>query len=320
MTPLKTWMSMEDQLARLKARGLTVEDDDAALSYLRRIGYYRLSGYWYPLRAIDTAASEQKGEPVRLDKFVPCSRFEDVVKLYVFDKKLRLLAMDALERIEMAVRVDVAYLLGQRDPCAHENPACLDGNFTKKPMRRGPDAGRTGHAVWLEKYQVLVRRSRQVAFVKHHLEAYGGKLPIWVAIGVWDFGLLSRFFAGMRYEDQNAIAARHGSPDGKTFAKWLRSLNFVRNLAAHHARMWNTNVLEVAPVPTGWPNMPNARPFLYFCIMQQLLRTICPNSTWGQRFCALLQDGFPPLPAEAVTLRDIGFSDHWEQWKLWVYK
>lgn len=86
--------------------------------------------------------------PVRLDEFVPGSRFEDVVKLYVFDKKLRLLAMDALERIEMAVRVDVAYLLGKRDPCAYENPDCLDGNFTKKVMRRGPDAGRTGHAVW----------------------------------------------------------------------------------------------------------------------------------------------------------------------------
>lgn len=320
MTLLKTWMSMEDQLARLKARGLAVEDDAAALSYLRRIGYYRLSGYWYPLRVIDTTASEQKGDPVRRDEFVPGSRFEDVVKLYVFDKKLRLLAMDALERIEMAVRVDVAYLLGKRDPCAHENPDCLDGNFTKKLMRRGPDVGRTGHAVWLEKYQGLVHRSRQLAFVKHHLETYDGKLPIWVAIGVWDFGLLSRFFSGMRFDDQNIIAARHGAPDGKTFAKWLRSLNFMRNIAAHHARMWNTNVLEVAPVPASWPEMPNARPFFYFCIMQQLLRTICPNSSWGGRFSLLLKGEFPPLPPEAVALRDIGLSDGWDQWDLWIHK
>lgn len=311
---------MEEQLQRLKQRGLVVDNDDAALSYLRRIGYYRLSGYWYPLRAIDNAASVRDGKPVRLDEFVPGSRFEDVVKLYVFDKKLRLLAMDALERIEMAVRVDVAYLLGKRDPCAYENPDCLDGNFTKKVMRRGPDAGRTGHAVWLEKYQVLVHRSRQLAFVKHHLETYGGKLPIWVAIGVWDFGLLSRFFSGMQFEDQNVVATGHGAPDGKTFAKWLRSLNFMRNLAAHHARMWNANVLEVAPVPAGWPEMPNARPFLYFCIMQQLLRTICPNSSWGQRFRLLLKEEFPALPSEAVTLRDIGFSDGWDQWDLWAHK
>lgn len=320
MTTLKTWMSMEDQLARLKQRGLAVSDDAAALSYLRRIGYYRLSGYWYPLRVIDPVASEREGKPVRLDAFVPGSRFEDVVKLYVFDKKLRLLAMDALERIEMAVRVDVAYLLGQRDPCAHESPAWLRSNFTKKPMRDGPYEGRTAHDVWLEKYQELVRRSRQLAFVKHHLDAYDGKLPIWVAIEVWDFGLLSRFFAGMLMADQDDIAVRHGVPDGKTFAKWLRSLNFMRNLTAHHARMWNTNVLEISPVPPGWPTMPNARPFLYFCIMQQLLRTICPNSSWGRRFCALLRDEFPSLLPESASLRELGLCDSWEQWDLWGYK
>ena len=320
MTELKTWLSMEGQLARLKERGLEVDDDAAALSYLQRIGYYRLSGYWYPLRRIDQVASEREGRPSRLDMFVPGSRFEDVVKLYVFDKKLRLMAMDALERIEMAVRVDVAHLLGKRDPCAHENPDCLDGNFTKKVMRRGPDAGRIAHDVWLEKYQSLVHRSRQLAFVKHHLETYDGKLPIWVAIEVWDFGLLSRFFAGMRFDDQKVIAARYGVPDGKTFAKWLRSLNFMRNLAAHHARMWNTNVLEVSPVPMNWPEISNARPFLYFCFMQQLLRTICPNSSWGQRFRALLSEEFPALPPEAASLRDIGLSQGWEQWGLWDHK
>lgn len=97
----------------------------------------------------------------------------------------------------------------------------------------------------------------------------------------------------MRFEDQNAIAARHGAPDGKTFAKWLRSLDFLRNLAAHHARMWNTNVLEVAPVPAGWPEMPNARPFLYFCIMQQLLRTILPKFQLGPAVSLLLRRGVP---------------------------
>lgn len=310
---------MEEQLARLKQRGMGVDNDDAALSYLRRIGYYRLSGYWYPLRAIDEAASRREGMPIRLNEFVPGSRFEDVVKLYVFDKKLRLLAMDAMERIEMAVRVDVAYLLGNRDPCAHENPGCLDGNFSKKRRRRGPDAGRTDHELWLVKYQMLVHRSRRLPFVAHHIEAYGGKLPIWVAIGVWDFGLLSRFFAGMRFDDRQIIATRYGAPDGKAFASWLRSLNFMRNVAAHHARMWNINVLEVAPLPEGWPEMPNARPFFYFCLMQKLLRTICPNSTWGQRFRALLEEEFPKFPAEALTLRDIGSSQDWEHWDLWIH-
>ena len=100
---------------------------------------------WYPLRAIDPVASMAQGKAVRLDSFVQGCCFEDVVRLYVFDKKLRLLALDALERIEMAVRVDVAHLLGQRDSRAHENPACLHGNFTKKVITRGADAGKTQH-------------------------------------------------------------------------------------------------------------------------------------------------------------------------------
>nr|WP_216819616.1 Abi family protein [Paenalcaligenes hominis] len=115
---------------------MQVEDEEAALRYLARIGYYRLSGYWYPMRVIDKVASEQEKRPVRLDRFVEGSRFEDVVKLYIFDAKLRLLALDALERIELAVRVDVAHLLGKYDSCAHKNPNCLHGNFTKKTLKK----------------------------------------------------------------------------------------------------------------------------------------------------------------------------------------
>ncbi len=309
---------MDEQLETLKRRGLHVDDDKAALNYLQRIGYYRLSGYWYPLRIIDKTVSEREQRPVRLDAFVPGSRFEDVVKLYVFDKKLRLMAMDALERIEMAVRVDVAHLLGRYDSCAHENPDCLHGGFTKQRIKSGKERGRTSHEVWLDKYYQLLDRSRRLPFVAHHRDAYGGRLPIWVAIEVWDFGLLSRFLAGMRINDQQEIADRYGVKDGRTFAGWLRALNFMRNVAAHHSRMWNINVLEVAPLPAGWPDMPNTRPFFYFCLMQSLLRTICPNSSWGQRFVALLRDDFPPLPHAAAPLEDIGLCQGWEQWDLWT--
>lgn len=150
MKPLKPWMAFDDQLKQLQRRGLQVEDEAAARSYLKRLGYYRLSGYWYPLRAIDLGASRAKGRAVRADTFVAGSRFEDVVRLYVFDKKLRLLALDALEHIETAVRVDIAHLLGERDPRAHENPDCMHGNFAKKVIAKGPNQGRTEHELWLE--------------------------------------------------------------------------------------------------------------------------------------------------------------------------
>lgn len=316
---LKPWKSVEDQLSLLKSRGLQVDNDQAAKDYLARIGYYRLSGYWYPLRVVDKAASTAAGKPVRQDVFHAGSRFADVVDLYVFDKKLRLLAMDALERIEMAVRVDIAYLLGQKNPCAHEVPSCLHGNFTKKTIIHGPDSGKTEHQVWLEKYKSLLERARREPFVVHHHQAYNGRLPIWVAIEVWDFGLLSKLFAGMKTADQDQIAAKYGAGDGRNFSQWLRSLNFIRNVAAHHGRLWNINVVEVSPNPTGWPRMPNSRPFMYFSLMRQLLLVICPQSMWAERFRELLTQ-FPKLPANAASLADLGLPEKWESWGLWSQK
>lgn len=318
--PLKPWRSYEEQLQLLQARGLGVDNPATALDYLERIGYYRLSGYWYPLRVIDQAASNIQGKAVRSDEFMPGSRFEDVIRLYVFDKKLRLLALDALERIEMAVRVDVAHLLGQQDPLAYQSPKFLHGNFTKKQIEKGPDAGRTLHQVWLIKYQSLLQRARKEAFVVHHQQQYG-VLPIWAAIEVWDFGLLSKLFAGMQFVDQQTIAGLYGAPDGRAFAKWLRSLNFIRNVSAHHSRLWNINVVELSPLPKDWPAaLGNTRPFFYFCLMQQLLSVICPNSTWGARFQQLLAEDFPVMANGAVTRTDFGVFAGWEKESLWGHK
>ena len=320
MKALKPWLSFPDQLGQLQARGLQVDDSVAALDYLERVGYYRLSGYWYSLRNIDHASSTALGRAVRLDSFVADSRFEDVVRLYVFDKKLRLLALDALERIEMAVRVDIAHLLGKRHPGAHESPACLHGNFAKKLIPRGPDAGKTRHQVWLEKYRSLLQRARKEPFVVHHLQQYGA-LPIWAAIEVWDFGLLSKLFAGMKHADQQEIAKVYGAPDGLAFSQWLRSLNFIRNVSAHHSRLWNINMLELSPVPGNWPKgLNNARPFFYFCMMQQLLEVICPHSSWGRRFNDLLIHDFPKVKNQQLSLAELGAVAGWEAWPMWLQK
>lgn len=128
---VKPWKSIHEQLEILRSRGLRIEDDDRAKRYLTRLGYYRLSGYWYPFRQFRNVDNGQTAE-LRCDDFMEGSGFGDLVKLYVFDKKLRLLAQDALERIEMALRVDVAHLLGESDALAHENPDYFHGNFGKK--------------------------------------------------------------------------------------------------------------------------------------------------------------------------------------------
>jgi len=317
MRPLKPWRSYEEQLKQLQARGLQVEDVTAAKDYLQRIGYYRLSGYWHPLRVKNHAASKVHKREIREDHFVPGSRFEDVARLYIFDKKLRLLALDALERIEMAVRVDIAYRLGKYDPCAHEMPKYLHGNFAKKRAKKGRYKGQTEHEVWLSKYRQLLKRAQKPPFIAHHEQEYGGSIPIWVAIESWDFGLLSRLFAGMQHHDQQAVAENYGAPDGRAFAQWLRSLNLIRNVSAHHSRLWNINILELSPVPPTWPSgLRHERPFFYFCIMQQLLNVICPSSSWNQRLQHLLENEFP----QAFDLNGFGVFEGWATWSHWKWR
>lgn len=312
---VKPWKSIDEQVEILQSRGLQIEDSDRAKRYLRRLGYYRLSGYWYPFRQFREASDAQSAE-LRQDNFVEGSRFGDLIKLYVFDKKLRLLALDALERIEMSLRVDVAHLLGERDARAHENPACFHGNFGN---RIDPNNGKTGHQIWLEKYQQQVRRARHTPFVVHNLDKYGC-IPIWVAIEVWDFGMLSTLYAGMKHQDKNVLADKYGATDGNKMASYLRSLNFIRNVSAHHTRLWNVNVVDRSSLPQGehWQQLNNARPFFYFCLMQMFLRVICPTSTWGQRLNTLINEDFPVVESGAIKTGDFGLIDNWRTWELWA--
>lgn len=316
--PPKQWKSFNEQLALLQQRGLLLDNSEAAKSYLERLGYYRLSGYWYPFRQLAQQQDANASTPKRLSTFITGSHFADVVQLYIFDKKLRLLALDALERIEMAVRVDIAHLLGKVDPHAHENPNCLHGHFSKQIKKRGPAKGKTEHQLWLEKYRSLLHRARREPFVDHYQKRYG-KLPIWVAVEVWDFGMMSKLFAGMKPADQHCIAQKYGATDGHAFASWLRSLNFIRNVSAHHSRLWNINMLERAPVPTSPdfdPTLNDARPFFYFCLMQVMLRVICPNSCWAERLIAVI-DEFPRTESGAVKIEDFGVIGGWRGWPLW---
>jgi len=312
----RPWKSFADQLQQLVDRGLEVTDPASAISYLDRIGYYRLSGYWYPFRQ-----NAPGPNPVKADDFVAGTHFSDALNLYVFDKKLRLLVLDALERIEVAIRVDLAHILGQRDTFAYTDPQWFDGRFTRPRGRQG----KSDHDQWLERYDRLVSRSKET-FIRHYKTKYGLPLPFWVAIEIWDFGTMSMLFAGMKGKDRDQIGAKYGVGDGHIFASWLRSLNYIRNLCAHHSRLWNRNVVDQAKLPAaadardlaafiGQPDL-IARPFFYFCILQWLMREICPNSHWHVRFKEHLLS-FPEDSNQICSLAQMGCPPGWEHWNLW---
>lgn len=223
MPYVKPWKSYEQQLEQLMARGMQVSDRARALDHLERIGYYRLSGYWYafrersgPMVLLDQGGKPKKVkvESMVLDHFKPGTTFQNAVDLYVFDKQLRLLVMDALERIEVALRVDVSHTLGQLDRFAYLKPEYLHDDFcTTLDKTRGVSR----YHEWLGKHAQLINRSKE-EFVRHNREKYGLPLAIWVACEVWDFGTMSTLFSGMRDTEQDAIATQYGMGNGRIFA------------------------------------------------------------------------------------------------------
>lgn len=301
---------------------MEVSDSEKAEAYLSRIGYYRLSAYWYPFRRYtNTTLHNGKNEKVVEDGFQPGTRFSTCLDLYVFDKKLRLLVMDALERVEIALRTDIALLLGRHDVIAHTNQTLLHGNFTKKVK---PHNGQTDHAVWLAKQNDSFRRSKE-EFVKHFKNKYpNDEMPIWMAVELWDFGMLSHFFGGMRKSDQDTISAAYSLPNGRILASWLRCLNVLRNSCAHHTRLWN-KPLVITP---AWPKLHECRELDHLIgniqsqtrfyasavILKYLLKIINPSSSWRIR----LMDHIVTLPdAPQLDLTAAGFPAEWEKQAIW---
>ncbi|WP_201766127.1 Abi family protein [Verminephrobacter aporrectodeae] len=306
----------------LKARGLGMTDDAAALLYLEQIGYYRLSAYWYSFRETSLTQDPvtQKITVHRENEFCPGTRFEHALDLYIFDKRLRLLVLDAIERIEVALRVAIAYQVGAHDPFAYTKPELLHGAFTKKLQAR---TGKTGHQEWLDRYNQVLGRSKE-DFVQHYKQKYDLLLPIWVSVEIWEFGMLSTFYKGMTIADKSAIAMKYGIPDWRVMESWLRSMNFVRNVAAHHSRLWNKNLVDQPKMPArgdipsfdpliGKPDI-TARLYVVICILMHFMDKVSPNSSWRKRMRSMI-DGFPAVAHLSVA--DMGFPPGWKNHPFW---
>ena len=92
----KPFFSFEQQAMLLSERGLIIEND--TVHYLQHLNYYRLSGYWIPFQEYN-----------KTHRFKPNVRFSDILNLYRFDRELRLLLLDAIEKIEISIRTQWAH-------------------------------------------------------------------------------------------------------------------------------------------------------------------------------------------------------------------
>jgi abortive infection bacteriophage resistance protein len=315
---MKPWKSLQEQVDLFKLRGMVITDEDLAKRYLSRIGYYRLSGYSYPFRQHNAVLSAGATHTQPIDTFEVGTNFSQVLDLYVFDKKLRLLIMDALERIEIAMRFEISHLLGKLNPEAHSRPGLFDQNF----VMVNKSFPTTKYQDFMTKHQKNLKRSKGEDFVKHHIITKRESLPIWVACEVWDFGMLSHLFEMMIRTQQTTIANKLGLARGEILVSWIISLSVLRNFCAHHSRVWNRSFGKIPKLPRDgsnkWDNnfpfntTQLGRVFLLLCICAHMLRSICPNSKWVERLIEHLRS-FPQINHPYINLGTMGCCGDWEK-------
>ncbi|OIH93539.1 Abi family protein [Curtobacterium sp. MCBA15_001] len=261
MGATKPFQTYDQQLRRLVRRGLRVDDHAQALEWLTRVNYYRLSGYWYPFRAVENGR--------RRDVFVSGAAFADVIALYEFDERLRAAVLTVTAPIELSVRAFLGHALGRVDSCAHLRPELLGAL-----ARSGAD-----YPNWRARFDREVAASRE-DFVVHHRSSYSGVLPVWAAVEVLDWGSLVRLLMMSPPAVQSEVAARFGLRPPQ-LVSWMRSLNIVRNACAHHGRLFNRVYAKrpKLPVPGLVPSLDAIAPVMnrtygQLSLLQHLRRAV----------------------------------------------
>lgn len=308
----KQALSADEHIAKLKERGLSFPDEARARHYLANISYFRLSAYTRPYYRPNQSEH----------RFLPHTRFDDVLALYVFDRELRLLLSDAIERLEVALRAQLTNTLAEHHgPYAHLNPTIFDNRYN--------------HPWLLEKLREEAQAREVETFIAHYREKYTAapvQPPLWMAMELLTFKAISTLFANLRQEDDTKRISQHFGWPHKVLTSWFRSLSDLRNLCAHHMRVWNREFgsRPVMPrkAPADWPRVPEAIPsgahldvtqtinpqrrlYLQLVMIESLMQVVCPESRWAERLVQLL-DAHP-----RVSRPHMGFPPGWENETLW---
>ena len=296
---VKPALDVDAQLDLLKKRGMTVPDEERAKHYLRFIGYFRLSGYWFPFQYRDGTANH--------DDFRGDVSFEVVLERYVFDRRLRVLIMDAVERIEVSVRAVISDTM-----CGYAGPHWyLDSaNFSRifdhsgfmRTLRRDAGIAPTNH-------------QRQTDFIRHYLERhYEPELPpSWMVFEVLSFGSVSLIFKNLPRDQQREISDHFGLPWGR-LQSWLHAVSTLRNLCTHHSRVWNRE-FGVRPSVARSDSRHVIAPSRFYnhaVAIQTLLKRVSGDTHWADRLRDLLDD-YPNIPR-----RPMGFPDDWDSNAIWA--
>lgn len=298
-------LTVDDQLSLWQSRGLHLPNAERAERYLSVISYYRLSAYSLPFQI---ANSEHF--------FRPGVTFDDILSLYVFDRQLRLLILDAIERIEVAFRARMTQVLGENYGAhAYTDPQIFNTAYR--------------HDWLLEKVREKCDGRNAEPFLQHYRQKYRAPElpPVWMMMEVLTFKEVSALFANLRQKkDKQAISDFWNLPM-PVAESWFRALSDLRNTCAHHARTWNrefgSRPMMFKKAPAIWPNLsplprtgidPTRRLYYLLVVTEYLLRRINPGSSWHRRLFELM-DQHPQVSREHM-----GMPENWYKEKFWHFE
>lgn len=296
----KPFRTFEEQAEILIDQRGMIADRDSLIEHLQDVGYYRLSGYWRIFKQPD-------------DMFKEGTTFAKVWDLYTFDRQFRLVVLDAIERVEVYFRTQLAYELTRTTGAF---------GFSEKDNLPGLSANR--YDWFVRKCREAFDRSRE-PFAIHFKEKYGNKHdlpPYWMLVNLMDFGMTLTLYKGASNGTRKRIAQGVGVAP-VVLDSWLVCLNTVRNISAHHGRLWNRRIGTQPSFPRAknderWHKPYRVKPdriFAMLTVLSYLLEIIAPDSKWRERLFGLLET------RSESELRMMGFVGNWKNcpfWKPWL--
>lgn len=288
----KAPLTLEDQINKLKERGLLFKNEEKAAHLLEVISYYRLSGYWYPLL-------EDKKEHL----FKAGAEFEKAFNLYKFDRELRQMILCEIEKIEVAVRSKMIYELSHSfGPFWFQDSSLFNNSYK--------------HGKTISKIGDELKRSDEEFIVEFNNKYSDEFPPSWMTLEVTSFGSLSMLYSNLKHKKREV--ANYFGLSEKAFQSWPHSIVYVRNVCAHHSRLWNKEIRISPNRPKKtkhlWLNdleIRNDKLFYFLSMIIYLLNTINSKHSFPQRFNDLLvryPDSFPGA---------MGFKEGWRNEPLW---
>jgi len=292
----KPYTYAKDLVKLLQSRGLTIADSNKAEKYIDSIGYYRLSAYMYPL--LQT--------PKEQHRYKQGATFDQVMMLYRFDKKLRLLIFNEIEKIEVAIRSAIV------------NIGC---EMTSNPFWITDSANFNDQNKFLRTLDLIdaeMNRSRE-DFIVHFKDTYSDVYPpSWILAELLPFGVVTNIFSNiLSVRIKKRIAKKYGL-QMLPFESWLTIISLTRNYCCHHARVWNkqNTIRPMLPNHTdyAWLTLPTDPLRIYFdiSIIKYFLNIISPQNDMRDKLMKLLSD-FPNIDTAAM-----GFPVGWQQEPLWL--